>query len=221
MNFFFSGKTLNYLKSKVDGSSSQSLIFPTIDEIKSWNEKMDNVLENKHGLTLFSEFLAKEYSTENLEFVLKCREYKKLFIDSKKNQKKIKKLADEIYENFLNGEKLNLDCIVKAATIQAYNEKELQEDTFSLAQIKIEHLLSTDKYGRFLQSPQVKNLMENAIKGSQISIQSANGEIHYSEDVNTTPIVTQNNEDTPIAPQNRTLRSASAIENGTIQTITE
>lgn len=202
---------------------SQSTLYPSHDEVKSWQEKMENLLENKYGCMLFGEFLDKEYSRENLDFVLKCREYKKLFSNSKKNQKKISKLGKEIFENYLEdnaSQEVNLESTVKAATKKAYKDG-FEENTFSLAQNKIEQLLDNDKYGRFLQSSQYTNLIENISKGSQLSIQSANPDIPHNEDLLTTPLASIHNDETPLAPQSRTLRSASAIENGVIQTIIE
>ena len=219
---FFSGKTLNYLRNKVDGSVSQSTLYPTQEEVRSWQDKMENLLENRYGCILFGEFLEKEYSRENLDFVLKCREYKKLFQNSKKNQKKIHKLAKEIFESFLEDgapQEVNLESTVKTATKKAFKE-ELEENTFSLAQNKIEQLLDNDKYRRFLKSSTYINLIDTVAKGSQLSIQSANADVQYTEESLATPIAA-GNEDTPVAPQNRTLRAASAIENGSIHTIVE
>ncbi|KAE9547493.1 hypothetical protein FO519_009294 [Halicephalobus sp. NKZ332] len=218
----FFGKTLNFIRNKVDGSMSQSTLCPTREEVRSWQERMENLLENKYGCILFGEFLDKEYSRENLDFVLKCREYKKLFQNSKKNQKKIQKLAKDIFDNFLEDgapQEVNLESTVKAATKKAFKD-ELEENTFSLAQNKIEQLLDNDKFRRFLKSSTYISLLDTVTKGSQLSIQSANPDVQFTDEVLTTPIA-GGNEDTPIAPQNRTLRSSSAIENGSIHTITE
>lgn len=213
---------MNYLRNKVDASASQSTLYPTQEEVRSWQEKMENLLENRYGCILFGEFLDKEYSRENLDFVLKCREYKKLFQHSKKNQKKIQKLAKEIFENFLEDgapQEVNLESTVKTATKKAFKD-ELEENTFSLAQNKIEQLLDNDKYRRFLKSSTYINLTDAVAKGSQLSIQSATPDVQYTEESLSTPVAVTN-EDTPIAAQNRTLRASSAIENGSIHTIAE
>lgn len=176
------------------------------------------------GAVLFGEFLAKEYSKENLDFCLKCREYKKLFQNEKKNAKKIARLAKEIDDEFLCDHapnEVNLEASVKSATRAAKNDV-LKSDTFSLAQNKIEQLIANDKYQRFLKSSEYQNLLQSVSLGSQSSIPPTVPEVPFIDsDGSTTPCQTSN-DDTPLAPQYRTLRSASALETlGNIATIDE
>ena len=103
----------------------------------------------------------------------------------------------------------------------AVNET-LKENTFSLAQKQIQTLIENDKYPRFLKSTEYQTLLQHLTLGSQSSIQSALPELPFTDsDGSSTPCHT-GNEDTPLAPANRTLRSASALETlGSISTINE
>jgi hypothetical protein len=219
----FFGKTFHYLRTKVDSASSQPSLIPTREEVKSWAEKMENIFYSKYGLSMFRDFLEKEFSAENLDFLLKCREYQKLFENEKKNQKKISRLAKEIYDDFIAAEvapkEINIEAQIRASTKAAVNET-LKENTFSLAQKQIQTLIENDKYPRFLKSQEYQSLVT---LGSQTSIQSALPELPFTDsDGSTTPCQTGNEQDTPLAPANRTLRSASALETlGSISTINE
>lgn len=174
---------------------------------------------------MFREFLEKEFSAENLDFLLKCREYQKLFQNEKKHFKKISRLAREIYDDFIAAEiapkEINIEAQIRASTKAAVNET-LKENTFSLAQKQIQTLIENDKYPRFLKSAEYQNLFQTVTLGSQSSIQSALPELPFTDsDSSSTPCQT-GNEDTPLAPANRTLRSASALETmGSISTINE
>uniref|UniRef100_A0AC34F7R9 RGS domain-containing protein n=1 Tax=Panagrolaimus sp. ES5 TaxID=591445 RepID=A0AC34F7R9_9BILA len=222
----FLGKTLHFLRNKVDTTLSQPSLIPTREEVKSWNEKMENIFDSKFGVMIFREFLEKEFSAENLDFLLKCREYQKLFENEKKNSKKIARLAKEIYDDFVAAEiapkEINIEAQIRASTKAAVNET-LKENTFSLAQKQIQTLIENDKYPRFLKSQEYQNLLQSVMQiGSQCSIQSALPELPFTDsDSSSTPCHT-GNEDTPLAPANRTLRSASALETlGSISTINE
>ncbi|XP_041861297.1 regulator of G-protein signaling 8-like isoform X1 [Melanotaenia boesemani] len=49
-----------------------------IDDVMTWGESFDHLLECKTGQLMFENFLRTEYSEENLLFWLACEEYKNM-----------------------------------------------------------------------------------------------------------------------------------------------
>uniref|UniRef100_A0A7E4USM7 C2 domain-containing protein n=1 Tax=Panagrellus redivivus TaxID=6233 RepID=A0A7E4USM7_PANRE len=214
----FFGKTIKFFRGKgTTSSTSSQIIYPSLEEAKTWALKMEYLLESETGPAFFAPFLSKEFCLENLDFAVKCRQYKKLFRNQKKNKKEILRIGKEIYDEFLadNADRpVNLEASVRNATCAAYKE-DLREDTFSLAQTKIEQLLANDKYNRFIQSNFYQDLINHLNGGSTMSVQSAHPELPMSSsDGESTPCATAN-EETPLAPNQgdrKTLRSVSAVD---------
>lgn len=124
------------------------------------------------GCMLFQQFLKKEVSDENIDFWLACEEFKRM----KEGKKGTIQRAKEIYKEYIAEQaprevdldslfmtsfvKVNLDSDTKAAT-KAALEESCRPDTFSLAQSKIEQLMSKDPYKRFVRDRLYLDLLED------------------------------------------------------------
>uniref|UniRef100_A0AC35TJS5 RGS domain-containing protein n=1 Tax=Rhabditophanes sp. KR3021 TaxID=114890 RepID=A0AC35TJS5_9BILA len=151
-------KGLSYIKHKMDALSSTNL-FPSKDEIRSWEESFDTLLHHKYGSELFRIFLKGEFSDENFDFWNECEEFKKL-----KEGKKSTSKANCIFEMFVKEgapREVNLDADTRNAT---KNSLEIggKMDIFNLAQNRIEQLMAKDSYRRFLQSRNYLDLLQEA-----------------------------------------------------------
>uniref|UniRef100_H3BBI4 Regulator of G protein signaling 5 n=1 Tax=Latimeria chalumnae TaxID=7897 RepID=H3BBI4_LATCH len=100
------------------------------------------------GLATFKSFLRSEFSEENLEFWIACKDYKKT-----KSPVKMAAKAKKIYEDFIQKEapkEVNIDHFTKEATIK--NLVEISSTSFDLAQKRIHALMEKDSFARFLRS---------------------------------------------------------------------
>ncbi|GMR33410.1 hypothetical protein PMAYCL1PPCAC_03605, partial [Pristionchus mayeri] len=139
-------KRFSFIRSRVDSATSA---LPTKEEVRQWENSFEALLNHKYGQMLFSQFLEKEFSSENIEFWTACEEYKKMKDGKKSKSEK----ANEIYREFVaedSPREVNVDSATRAAT-KAAMESECGMDTFDLAQGKIEELMEKDSYRRFLK----------------------------------------------------------------------
>uniref|UniRef100_A0A915IUT8 RGS domain-containing protein n=1 Tax=Romanomermis culicivorax TaxID=13658 RepID=A0A915IUT8_ROMCU len=151
-------------------STAQDVV--TLQDAESWSQSLKNLLDNKKikfpkerffffaaGVELFQQFLKREFSQENLEFYLLCRQYKLLFDnldESPQNmlkQQSFVSLANQIYEQYVSEfavKEVNLDPHTRRAIV----DKLLTPDRilFDVAQCKIYNLMEKDTYPRFLRS---------------------------------------------------------------------
>ncbi|CAB3400129.1 unnamed protein product [Caenorhabditis bovis] len=152
-------KTLSYLRNKMDTALSTSSLYPTKEEVRQWETCFESLLTNKFGCALFRQFLKKEFSDENVDFWLECEEFKKM----KDGKKSTTQKAMEIYNLFVAEhapKEVNLDSDTRAAT-KAALENGCRTDTFSLAQNRVEQLMSKDSYRRFLRDRLFLDLLES------------------------------------------------------------
>ncbi|RWS20753.1 regulator of G protein signaling-like protein 1, partial [Leptotrombidium deliense] len=106
------------------------------------------------GSTLFKAFLAREFSAENIEFWLACEDYKMT------RQSKLASKAKKIFDNFIavrSPKEVNLASKVRDEVEQNLTNPE--KTIFDVAQRKIQSLLESDSYCRFLQSELYKELL--------------------------------------------------------------
>ncbi|GMT04004.1 hypothetical protein PENTCL1PPCAC_26178, partial [Pristionchus entomophagus] len=142
-------KTFSYIRSKMDSAISTSSLYPSKEDVRQWENSFESLLNHKYGQMLFSQFLKKEYCSENLEFWMECEEFKKM----KDGKKSTKEKAVEIFEKYVSEhsqKEVNLDSDTRMAT-KAAMESGSRTDTFNLAQTKIQTLMADDKYRRFLK----------------------------------------------------------------------
>lgn len=159
------------IRGKADVSSTSTL-YPTREEVLSWQHSFDNLLRDKcknqclnirstnlDGRHLFRQFVTAEVSSENLDFYENVEEFKKL----KPGKKATIQKANEIYNTYLKeGAKreLNLDAETRTATGAAFKAGCLP-DTFNLSQCRIEQLMATDSYRRFINSELYLDLLSS------------------------------------------------------------
>ncbi|GMT32418.1 hypothetical protein PFISCL1PPCAC_23715, partial [Pristionchus fissidentatus] len=153
-------KTFSYIRSKMDSAISTSSLYPTKDEVRLWEASFEALLNHKYGQMLFTQFLKKEFSSENIEFWTECEEFKKM----KDGKKSTTQKAHDIYREFVaehSPKEVNLDSDTRAAT-KAAMETGCRTDTFTLAQGKIEQLMAKDSYRRFLKDKIYLDMLNNA-----------------------------------------------------------
>ncbi|XP_076010493.1 regulator of G-protein signaling 21-like [Genypterus blacodes] len=127
-----------------------------VDEVVSWGEMLDNLLECKTGQLVFEEFLRTEYSEENLLFWLACEEYKKTSHPTEMNA-----AAKRIYSEFVEVDaprQINIDCATRAEIGERLPQP--GPKCFDRAQRLIHTLMENDCYPRFLKSEIYQDLLE-------------------------------------------------------------
>ncbi|KAH7689535.1 regulator of G-protein signaling rgs-7, partial [Aphelenchoides avenae] len=115
-----------------------------------WSESFTAFLEDKRACEYFREYLKTEFSEDNLDFAVACRQFRNITDKKKANRK-----AKFIFTTFLKdgaAKWVNLDYKTKAAVKEAYDAG-VSPDMFRLAQDHIEDLMKNDSYKRFLESP--------------------------------------------------------------------
>ncbi|VUZ55037.1 unnamed protein product, partial [Hymenolepis diminuta] len=131
---------------------------PSYEQVHRWRKSFEALLADKYGLALFKEFLATEFSDENIEFWIACEEYKTI-TQPKKQQAK----AQRIYEDFIATQacrEINLDSVTRDQTIAELASPSTH--TFENAQKRIQALMERDSYGRFLRSDLFLTLLNQA-----------------------------------------------------------
>ncbi|TGZ46599.1 hypothetical protein CRM22_011103 [Opisthorchis felineus] len=121
---------------------------PSYEQIHSWRNSFETLLNDRFGLALFKDFLSTEFSDENIEFWIACQEYKKIT-----NPKKLAVRAQQIFDQFVAVQavrEVNLDSKTRLET-----EAEIANPTVHTldnAQKRIQALMEKDSYRRFLRS---------------------------------------------------------------------
>ncbi|KAF7261695.1 hypothetical protein EG68_01014 [Paragonimus skrjabini miyazakii] len=141
-------------QSKLDELSVDEKL--TYEEIKSWEDSFDLLMQCPGGRKVFREFLRSEYSEENILFWLACEELKQ-----ETNPELVEEKARMIYEDFisiLSPREVSLDSRVRE--IINANMIEPTPHTFDEAQLQIYTLMHRDSYLRFLNSKMYKDLLQ-------------------------------------------------------------
>lgn len=128
---------------------------PSIEEVRSWAESFDNLMQSQSGRLYFREFLRSEYSEENMLFWMACEELK----TEPLNPEIIEEKARSIYEDYisiLSPKEVSLDSRVREVINK--NMVEPTKYTFDEAQLQIFTLMHRDSYPRFLNSPMYRKL---------------------------------------------------------------
>ncbi|VDI10601.1 regulator of G-protein signaling 17-like isoform X1 [Mytilus galloprovincialis] len=131
---------------------------PTHEEIESWGESFDKLMQSKGGRRTFREFLKSEYSEENILFWLACEDLKK-----EENPEIVEEKARLIYEDYisiLSPKEVSLDSRVREVINR--NMVDPTPHTFDEAQLQIYTLMHRDSYPRFLNSQMYKKLLEES-----------------------------------------------------------
>ncbi|XP_045189698.2 regulator of G-protein signaling 12-like isoform X2 [Mercenaria mercenaria] len=139
-----------------------------VGRVSSWAVSFDKLLKDSIGITVFTEFLKKEFSEENVVFWKACEDFKNI-IDS--NYRKSK--AQELYDKHVSVracECVNIDSVARKAV-----ESQLENptpQTFDTAQQQIFQLMKQDSYSRFLKSSLYKSYMMDEMEGKPLLVAS-------------------------------------------------
>jgi len=120
------------------------------------------------GLNIFTEFLKKEFSQENIQFWIECEKLKSL-TDSDKIRNKANSIWSTYFHDTDDGScRINIDN----RTRQECQEILLTNPNihiFEKAQTQIFHLMKYDSYPRFLKSDIYKDCIRKQMEGKLIS----------------------------------------------------
>ncbi|KAH9405492.1 Regulator of G-protein signaling 3 [Tyrophagus putrescentiae] len=139
---------LRFLRRRhTDSSLHASTVRPPRNEVEKWSKSFRDLMANRYGCALFRAFLSREYSEENIEFWIACEEYRKA------RSSKLHHKARKIFDRFLAvcaPKEVNLDPQLRADILQMLSTP--HKTTFDEAQRRIQSLLESDSYLRFLTS---------------------------------------------------------------------
>ncbi|XP_016377371.1 regulator of G-protein signaling 21 isoform X1 [Sinocyclocheilus rhinocerous] len=127
-------------------------------QLQDRGPKLADLLENRDYLDAFRSFLQSEFSAENIEFWLACREYKRMTSSGKLCNK-----AADIYKEFLHPmaqKEVNIDQHIREKIKRSLVKPELT--CFDEAEMHIYRLMEDDSCPRFLKSEAYQNLRNAA-----------------------------------------------------------
>ena len=152
----------------------------------SWALSFEKLLNDEMGLRVFTEFLQKEFSQENIQFWVECEKFKALSDHnevrssaSEGGQEPVLSLSfslgldrDEgkkIWSTYLHDTddgscRINIDSRTRQECQQALLGH-AHEHMFEKAQSQIFQLMKYDSYARFLKSPMYKECIMNEMEG--------------------------------------------------------
>jgi len=139
---------------------------PTLEEVESWaspNNGFENMMSSKLGRKIFSTFLKKEFSSENLSFWTACEELQKV-----KDEKFFKEKVEEMFTTYLEAsspQEVSLDFKVREKVMELRDYP--SETMFDEAQSKIYTLMHRDSFPRFLTSSFYKDLLPSDLTDSK------------------------------------------------------
>ncbi|KAK3607981.1 hypothetical protein CHS0354_009917 [Potamilus streckersoni] len=173
-NQFFDEKDTDSLNSQLLASKSVNSIINHVQEkekdevgrVAGWAVNFDKLLLDLSGLRVFTEFLRKEFSEENIIFWMTVEKYKQITSQEMRNVQ-----AKEIFNKHLSmhaSEPVNIDSIAR-------QQADSQLDTptpqiFDVAQHQIYQLMKQDCYARFLKSELYKTCLFKEMEGKQLDI---------------------------------------------------
>lgn len=135
-----------------------------------WKFSFGELLQDEEGCAEFRKFLEKEFSAENLDFYLACKNLKLQPL------KQVKEIVQKIYDNFLSEEApnpINIDSKIKDATVK--NMEAPTRFCFEQAQEHIYRLMKSDSYARFLKSDLYQSLLISNNHKSQSKLKGLSG----------------------------------------------
>ncbi|XP_029448559.1 regulator of G-protein signaling 20 [Rhinatrema bivittatum] len=130
---------------------------PTLEDVNSWAQSFDTLMNTPGGRNAFREFLRTEFSEENMLFWMACEDLKR-----EVNKNLIEEKARLIYEDYisiLSPKEVSLDSRVREVINR--NMLEPTQHTFDDAQLQIYTLMHRDSYPRFMNSAIYKDLLES------------------------------------------------------------
>ncbi|CAG5131038.1 unnamed protein product, partial [Candidula unifasciata] len=129
--------------------------------VASWAVHFDRLLEDPLGVNIFTKFLEKEFSDENMRFWQVCQRFRGLA-----DQRQQQALAKDIFSRHIAArasDPVNVDSATRSHTEQLLDSP--TSSMFDLAQNQIERLMKLDSYPRFLKSDLYKNVLTEEMEG--------------------------------------------------------
>ncbi|KAI1305368.1 Regulator of G-protein signaling 3 [Halotydeus destructor] len=153
---------LRFLRRRHTDSSlaGSANVRPTPDEAAKWASSFIQLMSSRYGSTLFKAFLSREFSQENIEFWMAVEEYKK------SRSSKFGSKAKKIFDDFIavkSAKEINVDSNLRTSIQSELSKADI--GTFDVAQRKIQGLLESDAYLRFLQCDLYRDLLVAAQPG--------------------------------------------------------
>ncbi|XP_045461609.1 regulator of G-protein signaling loco isoform X2 [Harmonia axyridis] len=128
--------------------------------VQVWTTSFEKLLEDTEGLKAFSEFLKKEFSSENIDFWIAVERFRHI-----PNGQEKKAEARRIYQQHIcvgAPEAVNVDSHGRQCVEQALHEA--TSNIFDQAQKQVLNLMKFDSYPRFLKSDVYKQCLVNSTK---------------------------------------------------------
>ncbi|KAK3595317.1 hypothetical protein CHS0354_004469 [Potamilus streckersoni] len=137
-----------------------------VGRVAGWAVNFDKMLRDFHGLHVFTEFLKKEFSEENIVFWTAVEKYKQI---TDQDMRKVQ--AKDIFNKHLSvraSEPVNIDSIARQ---QADSQMDIPTpQIFDMAQHQIYQLMKQDSYARFLKSELYKTCLLKEMEGKPLDI---------------------------------------------------
>ncbi|KAJ3381562.1 Regulator of G-protein signaling 7 [Lobulomyces angularis] len=149
----------------------------SVYDVRIWVNNFLGLLRDPLGFAVFSDFIASEHSTENLNFWLKVEELEKLA----ENRVDFTAGALEIYKNFISctaPEEINIPSHIKNVLHTEFLEDNIHKlpyNCFREAQFHIQTLMMNDSFPRFCSSDILANYFLNNVKDKHKFKGSLNG----------------------------------------------
>ncbi|XP_064600347.1 regulator of G-protein signaling loco-like [Liolophura sinensis] len=138
-----------------------------VGRVAGWAVNFEKLLSDSGGLAVFTEFLKKEFSEENIVFWKICVDYKKI---GDPEERKVK--AKEIYDKHVSSKAVDPVNIDSQARQRCEEHLELPSpEMFDVAQQQIFQLMKQDSYSRFLRSDMYKSCLMAEIEGKPLEFQ--------------------------------------------------
>ncbi|KAL2916684.1 hypothetical protein HK105_203798 [Polyrhizophydium stewartii] len=136
---------------------------PRRKEVRIWCYSLRDLLQDPLGVKFFDEFLAKEFSQENLHFYMRCKN-----LDLIHSKTEYLREAKAIYTQFIkvgSPNELNINSNTRAAITTIFEPRDgsvlsmIPPHTFTDASDHIFALMSKDSYARFCNSEVIQNML--------------------------------------------------------------
>ncbi|XP_061436380.1 regulator of G-protein signaling 14-like [Lethenteron reissneri] len=128
----------------------------------SWAVCFERLLHDPLGLQLFTAFLKKEFSEENIMFWQACEDFRQIPSDQ---AAQLFQTARRIYERFLSEKAAMPVNIDSQAHISDDNLNAPHPAMFHVQQQQIFNLMKFDSYSRFLKSPPYQECLLAEVEG--------------------------------------------------------